>query len=196
MTVVNRHLKYLVLDTETGGFSEKKHDMLSIGYIVTTKTLRVIEKGEILVKGNPRRVTKGALKVNGINLKEHNKVALTKREAVKVLDKVISRHWEKKKPTLIGQNVPFDIRFMKVLYKVTRKEFTPDYTMIDLRSIWQGLIAFGKVTTANSKQDTILDYLGKRSKRHSALVDAENVLKVLRRIKKYINIIPRKLERS
>jgi len=188
MNIVNRHHKYLVVDTETGGFDEKNHDLLSIGYIITTRTLRTIEKGEILVKANPKRVTAKALEVNGINLKEHNKKANSRREAVKKIKDIIKSHWENNHPTLVGQNVPFDSRFMQALFKSTNQNFEPDYTYIDLKPLWQSLIAFGKVKTENAKQDTILDYLKIKSKgkRHTALVDADNVLKALRVIKKHI----------
>ena len=190
MGIDNRHHKYLVIDTETGGFLEKKHDILSIGYIVTTRTLRVIEKGEILIKGSPRRVTKKALEVNKINLKEHNKKALPKRKAVKLFQDIIREHWSDMHPTIVGQNVPFDTRFLVALFSSVGHKFEPDYTTIDLKPIWQSLIAFGKVKTANAKQDTILDYLKIKSKgkRHTALVDAENVLKALRKIKKHISV--------
>jgi len=188
MGLQNRHHKYLVLDMETGGFDEKNHDSLSIGYIVTTRSLRTIEKGEILVKGNPKKVTASALAVNGINLKEHNKEALPRREAVKAVKDIIKKHWSNGHPTLIGQNVPFDSKFMQALFKSTNQKFEPDYTYIDLKPLWQSLIAFGKVKTENAKQDTILDYLKikTKGKRHTALVDAENVLRALRVIKKHI----------
>ena len=186
--IENRHKKYMALDTETGGFSAKDCDILSIGYVVTTRRLKTIEKGEILIKGDPERVQEQALKVNKINLEEHNKIALTPEQAASQFQEIISKHWDNNKPTLIGQNVPFDIGFVRALFESTDRKFTPDYTTIDLKPIWQALVAFGKVKTADAKQDTILTYLKIRSagKRHSALTDAVNVLKILRKIKKYI----------
>lgn len=186
--VENRHKKYMSLDTETGGFSEKDQDILSIGYVVTTDRLKTIEKGEILIKGDPSRVEEQALKVNGINLEEHNKVALTPEQAASQFQEIITKHWDNNHPTLIGQNVLFDVKFVKALFESTGRKFVPDYTMIDLKPIWQALVAFGKVKTANAKQDTIMDYLKIRSsgKRHSALTDAVNVLKILRKIKKQV----------
>ena len=187
---LNRHKNYLSIDTETGGLSSDKHDILSIGYVVTDKDLCTIEKGEILIKGRLRRTTADALAINKIDIKEHNKIAGTRKKAVKKLQEVISRHWENNHPTLIGQNIPFDVKFLKVLFDSEGQDFTPDYTSIDLKILWQTLIALGRVNTADAKLDTILDYLkmGTTGQRHSALVDAENVLEVLKAIRVYISV--------
>lgn len=187
--VPTKHLRYLVLDTETGGLSEKDYDILSIGYVVTNKSLRVLTKGEILIKADPSRVSEEALKVNGINLEEHNAVAYTAQQAAAKLDLVVTKYWKEKKPTIIGQNIPFDVKFVKTIFEGTGMSFTPHYKSIDLRTVWQLLLALGKVSTPDSKQDTILDYLGieSKGKRHTALTDAENVLRILKEIKKHIN---------
>lgn len=187
---LNRHKKYFSIDTETGGLSSSNHDVLSIGYVVTDKDLCTIEKGEILIKGRLRRVTKDALAINKIDIKEHNKIACTRKKAIKKLQEVISRHWENNRPTLIGQNVPFDVRFLRALFESEGQEFSPDYTSIDLKVLWQTLIALGRVNTPDAKLDTILDYLkmGTTGQRHSALVDAENVIEVLKAIRVYISV--------
>ena len=187
---LNRHKKYISIDTETGGFDPKRKDILSIGYVVTDEALNTIEKGEILIYGRKWRVDQGALDVNKINLKEHNKVAMSRKEAVISFQTLIARHWDNNHPTIIGQNVPFDVKFIKALFKSVRQEFKPDYSCIDLKVLWQTLVALGKVNTPNAKQDTILDHLGigTEGQRHSALVDAENVLEALLIIKKYIKV--------
>jgi len=178
--------KYLFLDTETGGLSEKEFDILSIGYLVVSSSLRVLEKGEILIKANPARVSSKALELNGIDLKVHNKNAFTRKKAVEYFNTVLQQYWGGKKPIIAGSNVPFDVKFVKALYTSVGLSFEPNYAAIDIKSMWQGLMIMGKVGTADSSQDTILDYLKVKSKgeRHSALVDAENVLKILKKLKK------------
>lgn len=173
----------LSIDTETGGYDPKQHPCLSIGYVIVTGTdLKILEKGEILIKGAKSRCTREALRVNKIDLKTHNHKAVKPQQAVELFNEVILRYFKDGKVCLIGQNPDFDIKFITHLYsKFSKKEFIYSHKVVDLVKIWWGLEALGIVNTTSASLDIILDYLELPDigQRHSALVDAENVIRVL-----------------
>ncbi len=141
--------------------------------------------GELKVKANKNRCIKTALKLNKIDVIEHNKSAMSKKDAVKFIQYLCNEYGYKGKVKLIGHNVPFDRNFLNALFKSQRKKFNSSYAYIDTQQIWRGLIAMGKVPIQSAHLD-ILDYLKiGRKGRHSALIDIVNTLKVLRVIKKH-----------
>lgn len=177
------------IDTETGGYDSKRYDCLSIGYVVVTGiNLRVLEKGEILIQGRKTRCTREALLANKINLDEHNLKAVTPKEAAIQFDSVVRKYFHDGKMSLIGQNPDFDIGFLTCLYKKAKLEFIYSYRLVDLVLFWRCLEAIGVVQTKSASLDSILNYLKLPDigQRHSALVDAENVIRVLRFLKKKI----------
>jgi DNA polymerase III epsilon subunit-like protein len=175
------------IDTETGGYDPKRHPCLSIGYVIVSGTdLRILEKGEILIKGAKSHCTREALRVNQIDLKSHNLKAVKPQQAVELFNEVISRYFKDGKVCLIGQNPDFDIKFITHLYsKYSKREFIYSHRVVDLVKIWWGLEAIGIIDTTSASLDTILDYLKLPDigQRHSALVDAENVIRVLQLLK-------------
>ena len=175
------------IDTETGGTNPLDFDCLSIGYVVVKgSNLKILEKNEILIKGKRSRCTSQALSVNKIDLKEHNKKALTKKQAVCKFQKVIEKYFDDDKIYIVGQNVSFDISFISKLFSDVNKTFVYSHSIVDLMYCWRCLQLIGIVKTKSAGLDEILDYCKIRSNgaRHSAIIDAENVVKVLRFLKK------------
>lgn len=176
------------VDTETGGMDPLIHPCLSIGFvIVKCPNLIVLAKGEIFIKARKKDCTKEALRVNHIDVDEHNKKAIPRKDAVKIFDSIILKYFGKNEPLIIGQNPKFDIAFIEQLYKKVGKEFLYSKKVIDLVPFWHGLQTIGVAENPSAGLDSILDYLklpGTKKGRHSALVDAMNVVKVLRYLKK------------
>jgi len=111
-------MNILAYDTETGGLDETVHSLLT-GYfaVIDPKTFEMIDELDIKVKPDDGKynVTPKAMEINGINLEEHDKVAMTYTEANKVLMAFLVKNKIPRKRNhfiSLGQNVAFDIRFL------------------------------------------------------------------------------------
>lgn len=177
---------YMSLDTETGGLDCNRYPILSIGFCITTSSLRIVEEGEIFIKARLGSCDPKALEVNGINLREHNKNAVPKSRAVFLLKQVIYKYWPDQVVYLIGQNVPFDVGFVSKLFESQYQKFKYFYKTVDLMSLWWTLQLLGRVNTKKGNQHEQLRYLDvkARGREHTALEDARNVVRILRKLKK------------
>lgn len=179
---------YIGVDTETGGLRHNYHCLLTIGIVVVDKTLRILKRYELKIKANKHYCTKAAFKVNKIDITEHNKNAVSKKKAIEFIENICIQYGYKGKIKLIGHNIDFDKRFIEALFTSKDKKFMCSHSNIDTKYMWRGLIAMHKVNMTSAHLDDILDYLKIKTtgNRHSALVDIENTIKVLRVIRKNI----------
>src|SRR5437879_5118332 len=100
--------KILFIDTETGGIDPAANSLLSLALVVW-KESEILDQKEILINDGVLNVTPKALEINGIDLEEHKKAALTPSQAIKEFDTFISKHFnEGEKITLGGHNITFD----------------------------------------------------------------------------------------
>ena len=76
-------VKYLIIDTETGGLVEHDPSLLSLYAYLTDSKLNYLDDIELKIKPDDEvyRVNPYALNINKINLVEHNKIAITESEA-------------------------------------------------------------------------------------------------------------------
>lgn len=110
-------IKYIALDTETGGFDYKKHPVLTAYFAIVGEDFKIIDELELdILPESPYDVVEaGALKVNGIDLELHKKVALSKTEASVRLSNFLKAHHnggKNHKLRPLGQNLPFDYDFV------------------------------------------------------------------------------------
>ena len=61
-----RDRNFILIDTETTGFDEKKHQILEVGILVI-KDLKVIDQFEVKIKHREYTITAKAMEVNNIN---------------------------------------------------------------------------------------------------------------------------------
>ena len=61
-----RNRNFILIDTETTGFDEKKHQILEVGILVI-KDLKVIDQFEVKIKHREYTITAKAMEVNNIN---------------------------------------------------------------------------------------------------------------------------------
>ncbi len=131
--------KYIVLDTETGGFQQHYPSLLSAYFQVLDEDLEVLDELNLLTQPDDGVfvVTGEALAVNRINLSEHTKVALTYKQAKTAIRQFLNKHNPdgKSKIIPIGHNVYFDLDFMK-------KEWS-----LDLSSTFQKYISHRVIDT-------------------------------------------------
>jgi DNA polymerase III alpha subunit (gram-positive type) len=183
---------YLGLDTETGGLWVNKNPLLQVGLVVTNDAFRVLHKYEINIKGDKKYCEPSAMKINGIDLVEHNKTALTPRLACKEIQRIITKHFGVIDPVLIGHNLPFDIRFMSLFYEKFgtkgNKEFKYHYHLLDTMGIAGLLKAIGLVRYAGLNK--LLAQFGIKSvgRAHTALVDAHNTVKLLKYFSEHVTL--------
>ena len=86
-----RDRNFILIDTETTGFDEKKHQILEVGILVI-KDLKVIDEFEVKIKHREYTITAKAMEVNNINIVEHEKEALFEKEATERMLEFLNKH--------------------------------------------------------------------------------------------------------
>lgn len=112
---------YLAFDTETGGFNPETADLLTAYFGIVTEDHKVIDEIYLKLKPEDRLpiAEASALRVNGIDLKEHlaDPETVTYSEGKKLLVALIKRHLKKKgrfsNISPFGYNVPFDVSWVQ-----------------------------------------------------------------------------------
>ena len=169
---------YLFLDTETGGIDPGRHSLLSLGLVVGDEGA-MRHSMEILVKQEPYVVTGGGLKVNRINLVQHDAAALEPVEVLAVLDVFLQQYFPcvNEPITLVGHNVAFDRDFLGVFFAEQGRPLEPRFShrLIDTHSIAAALRDAGRLDIANLSSSALFAHFGiviPEEKRHTALGDA------------------------
>lgn len=183
---------YLSLDIESGGLDPKKHSLLAVGWCIVTEGLKIVERKEYWLRGLKSRCTPEALKVNGIDLAHHNTRIRSPREIIRSLSYDRKEFFGGQPIRLMGHNVPFDVSFMEEMYRKQGRKFRYHYYTIDTMALMSTLKFLSRSKLKSASLDYCLDYFKIRSPkqdRHSALVDAENVVRLLRVIKKFIDFV-------
>lgn len=172
--------KLLMVDTETGGLDPHTHSLLSVGLAVWEDG-SIIDTLEVNIKHDTYNVTAGALRVNRIDLsQEEGKV--TPSVAVTRIQLFISEHFEyPEKPTVVGQNVQFDMGFLKALFGHIPYEATFSHRFIDTASIARFLQLSGASEVRGSGLSDLIAYYNiqvEENERHTALGDCIVTAKV------------------
>ena len=184
--------KLLVIDTETGGLDPNKNSILSIGGVVLDEGAKPIDEFEFYIKETNIFAEQRALDINKIDLKWLNENGKSPKEVVQSMEYFLSKHYKLKdeKITIVGQNVGFDVGFVKRLYRLVEKNYEDifSYRSIDTASILRFLNLAGKINIATGGLGEALDYFGiNKEVKHSALADAKDTAallsKMLERIK-------------
>ena len=167
-------MRFIVLDTETGGLSARNHDLLSIGMAVMDNGV-IGKTKEILVKGT--RVTMNALMVNRIKLDEHNQVAVTPDEAVKqILDFIRNETFLTFPIIVIAHNSKHVLNFLEVAFENAGLAFHAyfSFRVVDTMSLLYALYDSGLVPKRLETLDEGLKFFGipvDSTNRHTALGD-------------------------
>jgi len=169
---------YLFLDTETGGLDSGQHSLLSMGLVVGDEGV-VRHSMEILIKHEAYVVSAGGLKVNRIDLVQHDAAALGAVEVLAVLDVFLQQYFPcaKEPITLVGHNVAFDRDFLGVFLAEQGRPLEPRFShrLIDTHSIASALRDAGKLALPNLSSSALFAHFGiqiPEDKRHTALGDA------------------------
>jgi DNA polymerase III epsilon subunit-like protein len=167
----------LFVDTETGGLDPNENALLQVG-MVHWRDGRVLDSREIQVHASGLRVEPQALRVNHIQLADHNATALSRQTASHEIERWVRDEFNPnrlEKVTIAGHNVAFDVAFLKPLFG--RRWFN----LFTARTIdTSGLLAFfyqaGLIPVPLKSLDDAIAYFGVKlvsdGERHTALVDA------------------------
>jgi len=141
-------MKYLALDTETGGFEGAS--LLTAYFMVLNENFEELDNLYLEVKPDNGQyiVTGQALQVNGIDLKTHDKRAITYKEAGTKLYSFLNGNSILGSTKLIpvGHNVVFDIMKIQehLMSKNTWNKFV-SYRTLDTGTITRACIAAGLI---------------------------------------------------
>ena len=172
-----RDRNFILIDTETTGFDEKKHQILEVGILVI-KDLKLIAHFEVKIKHREYTIAAKAMEVNNINIVEHEKEALFEKEAAERMLEFLNKHkGEDEGYIVIGQNVAFDIKFLEEMflrtYKIKEYRQVISYRNLDIMQLAIIKNIEGKISLEKQDLDSILKELNIEvpKKRHRALVD-------------------------
>jgi len=141
-------LKYIIMDLESGG-PEIKHSLLSAYFVVLDEDLQTVY-GELDLKSKPNDgnylVRGEALEVNGIDLVQHDKEAVTESKAATLLYEFLEEHSPQGSVKLmpVGHGIEHDIEFIKEHLTKNWNKFV-SYRYLDTGCIVQFLKLTGKV---------------------------------------------------
>ena len=175
-----RDRNFVLVDVETTGFDEKKHQILEVGILVI-KNMEVVAELEVKVKHKEYVITAGAMKSNCINIIEHEKEAIEEKEATELILKFLNNNKaeEEEGYIVIGQNVAFDIRFLEDMflrcYLIKEYRKVISYRNLDLMQLALIKNIEGKIELEKQDLDHILSKLDIKIpvNRHRALVDCK-----------------------
>lgn len=145
-----KHPKLLVIDFETGGLDASIDAALTLGAVVwyeggiQDELYLKISKGEM--NASPE-----ALKVNGINIVEHEAEALSALAAVNSLEAFLCKNDLNRRVYLAGHNIAaFDLAFLKKLYQNAGKDFNTrfSYHTLDTMNLGLALSQVGRLNGA------------------------------------------------
>jgi DNA polymerase III alpha subunit (gram-positive type) len=178
--------KYLCFDTETGGIGLDK-SLLTAYLAVYDDSFNAVDELSLLLKPDDGiyRVEARALEINGINLVEHDKLAIPYREAKHFLYNFLFKNSIKgDKLVPVGHGVAFDTQRLKhdLISSGSWENFV-SYRAIDTSNVARFLIAAGKIpATVSGSLESLCDYfkvtLAHGEQFHSANVDTQKTFAV------------------
>ena len=181
-------IKYLILDAEMGG-RELKFSLLTAYFMVTDDKFHLM--GDLYLQVKPDDgiyiVSGQGMLVNGINLQEHDKIAIPYKEAKPLLYKFLKIHFDGCRLTPVGHGVRGDIKHIqdKLISEGSWEQFCT-YHYIDTSVVLQFLRACGKMpldtdgsVEALAKYFNINQKPGDDAQWHDARFDTLMTMKVL-----------------
>lgn len=171
---------YVVIDTETGGLDPSKTSLLQVG-VVFVKDGQVVNAKEWNIKSDIYNISAGAMKVNKIDIVEHDKNSVTLDVFYNELS-TLSKEYYQGKPTVIGHNLAFDLSFIHHYVGKEKWEKLFSYRNIDTATIARFLIDSKKLELLKKVDldslSTYFNVIAPSGDRHTALYDAKVTWKV------------------
>ncbi len=172
--------KVLFLDTETSGLFEKKHDIHQLACLIEIDGKLVDEKVFYCQPTNWENVDKKALQICNVTMEQimdYPPPYETYLQVTQLFDKYIDKYNPADKFTAAGQNVRFDMKFMKEWFvKAGQDQWFYSYvdskTELDTLSLVKWVQYLDKMPILkDNKLSTICEYLKIPLDAHDALND-------------------------
>ena len=178
----------LVMDTETTGLSPRFNKTLTVGMLlvdVEKDFLKIIDENHIFVKHDTYSSNPSAMKVNGINLLEHDKIAVQPKTACNQINSFVEIHCLRN-TNLVGHNFHFDRGFLNALFDQGESISKLSSEHEDTMRIWRNLKKEDKIPRdLRSNLGTIADYFDiDYTKAHDALADCHITARVYHQLLK------------
>ena len=173
-------LRYLILDTESGS-RHASSTLLTAYFMVADDTFKVL--GELYLELKPEQnehyiVDAQGLEVNGINLVEHNKVAITCKQAKTLLYDFLKKMSNGERLVPVGHATKSDIHRIcdKLISEGSWEQFC-SYHFIDTSVVLQFLRACGRMPQdTDGSVSALASYFNidvDKNSLHNAKVDAQ-----------------------
>jgi DNA polymerase III alpha subunit (gram-positive type) len=179
-------MKYFCFDTELGGL-KKEYSLLTLYGQILNEDLNILDEIDLKIKPDDGiyKVSAEALKINGINLVEHDKNSIPLSEASEKFKNFICRHSMNLNQKIIpmGHNISLDIKFAKnYLMNSTEWEKHFSYRKVDSHSVAMFLGISGFLPKYNSYSLKVLAEHFKLDTNgmHDARKDVEITTKLLK----------------
>lgn len=183
--------KYFIFDCETGGTSSDV-SLLTVYGMVLNERLEPTDTINLAIKPTNGKyiVQAGAMAVNKINLIEHDKTAISEKEAAVQFYDFAFRNGANEKMIPIGHNVSMDIEFVKNHLMKDRESAEGNcwhkffsYHKIDTATITQFLMLAGKLPNdlSGSLESLAKFFNLSYEKAHNAEFDTKLTLEILKR---------------
>jgi DNA polymerase-3 subunit epsilon len=181
-------MKRLVIDTETTGLSPNYNKTLTVGMLlveVEKQHLKILDSNHIFIKHKDYNASSQALKINGIDLEEHDKIAIPPKKACNEINLFLKRNILQETP-LVGHNLSFDKRFLNALFDQGESLHKFHHESEDTMFIWRSLQNRGKIPGhLRSNLGTVASFFDiDYEKSHDALADCHITAKVYRKLLK------------
>ena len=172
----------IFIDTETGGTNPNKHSLFSVGLVAWNREEGIVDSCEIFIKSESYSYTKEAQKINKFQIEQHEKKALSHKEAIDAIYSFCKKNTGKTKEIqMAGHNIQFDIAFLRKLFDEENRSINRliSHRMIDTFSIIRFLIDAGKIEMNHiSSANAFKAFNIMVEDRHSALGDAIATVKL------------------
>ena len=182
-------MKILVLDTETTGLDLTKHEIIQIGFLLidmaSDNTYKILSESEI--KTRPLHLETAeptALAINGFSAYEWKD-----SKPINIYFEEIC-HKIENADVLLGQNLIFDLRFIKQAFEnfdITPPKFPP---YMDTKWMATQLLNEGKLKSTSMDKMCKHFNIKFEGKAHTALVDCKRTLSVWEKLTDEVEDIP------
>ena len=179
--------KYICFDTETTGLDPIKNNLLTVCFVILDDKLQELTRFSYNIKHDEYTLSTKAMTVNKINLIEHEKNALTIKEANKNLITRLKKLNAEYRLVPIAHNISFDISFIKNSGLLPENEYSKYISYNGLDTIV--LCQFSKLTGVLPSDLSIslmslckhfdIDYTGEL---HTCETDILITIEILKRI--------------
>lgn len=178
-----------MIDTETTGLSPRFNKVLTVGMLlvdIEKDFLKILDSNHFLVKHDCYNANPDALKINGINLEKHHKIAEPPKKVCEKINKFIDEK-SLHKTKIVGHNFHFDKGFLNCLFNQGKSipKFHSEHE--DTMYLWRNLQKSGSVPFhLRSNLQTLAEFFRiDYTKAHDALADCEITARVYHKMLRF-----------